>query len=310
MHRSPPTLPTRPAHRRGGLRRGRVGTTLIEIAVVIAIILMIGAVALPALNGFLLMEQSAAAKNLGITFKYLRDEAALRNVTFRVAFDLDKRTYEVQVGDPRTLIFLTPDERVAYEDALEDKLASTTEREREEGAGEDGDDAGLLSFQGISALFTGGGGDNAENAEGEDAVSPPPPPTDDGPVESGSGGDVAARAAGLADPALLGPVALPEGTIFAWVWTPQYAEPVAPSRDLEEDPLEEGELGTMAYTYIFPNGTVEYTLIRIVSEDDPEEGYTIEVEPVSGRLNIMEEERRPEDATSWLPDEGPELEQP
>ena len=66
----------------------------------------------------------------------------------------------------------------------------------------------------------------------------------------------------------------------------------------------------MAYTYIFPNGTVEYTLIRIVSEDDPEEGYTIEVEPVSGRVNIMEEERRPEDATSWLPDEGPELEQP
>ena len=56
-------------------------------------------------------------------------------------------------------------------------------------------------------------------------------------------------------------------------------------------------------------GTVEYTLIRIVSEDDPEEGYTIEVEPVSGRVNIMEEERRPEDATSWLPDEGPELDQ-
>ncbi|MBK9367695.1 MAG: hypothetical protein IPN01_15490 [Deltaproteobacteria bacterium] len=47
-----------------------------------------------------------------------------------------------------------------------------------------------------------------------------------------------------------------------------------------------------------------------MSEDDPEEGYTIEVEPVSGRVNIMEEERRPEDATSWLPDEGPELEQP
>ena len=234
MPKLSPTLTPGPAHRRGGPRRGREGMTLIEIAVVIAIILMIGAVALPALNGFLLMEQSAAAKNLGITFKYLRDEAALRNVTFRVAFDLDKRTYEVQVGDPRTLIFLTPDERVAYEDALEDKLASTTEREREEGAGEDGDDAGLLSFQGISALFTGGGGDNAENAEGEDAAAPPPPPTDDGPVESGSGGDVAARAAGLADPALLGPVSLPEGTIFAWVWTPQYAEPVAPSRDLDE----------------------------------------------------------------------------
>jgi prepilin-type N-terminal cleavage/methylation domain-containing protein len=133
MHLASPTPTPRPAHRRGGLRRGREGMTLIEIAVVIAIILMIGAVALPALNGFLLMEQSAAAKNLGITFKYLRDEAALRNVTFRVAFDLDKRTYEVQVGDPRTLIFLTPDERVAYEDALEDKLASTTEREREEG---------------------------------------------------------------------------------------------------------------------------------------------------------------------------------
>jgi uncharacterized protein YeaO (DUF488 family) len=58
---------------------------------------------------------------------------------------------------------------------------------------------------------------------------------------------------------------------------------------------------------IFPNGTMEPTLIRIVDSDDQEDGVTIMVEPLSGRVEIVEEELELDDWLDWLPDEGPEL---
>ena len=63
----------------------------------------------------------------------------------------------------------------------------------------------------------------------------------------------------------------------------------------------------MAYTYIFPNGFAEPTFVRIVDEDDDEDGFTLEVEPLSGRVLLHEEEVELEDKMDWLPEEGPEL---
>ena len=98
-------------------------------------------------------------------------------------------------------------------------------------------------------------------------------------------------------------VSLPPGTIFAWVHTPQYDKPVEAS----DEPPEDDEPHALAYSFIFPNGYAEPTLIRIVDEDDEDDGYTLEVEPLSGRVLLHEEEVELDDVLGWIPEEGPEL---
>lgn len=233
--------------------------TLIEIVVVVAIMGLIAAVALPSLAGLLDLQQRAGAKELAQTYTWLVDEAALRNATFRIAFDLDQGSWKVEVGDPGTVVFSTPEEREEYDEALRDKMKRFTKRELEEGAAADIEDA------------TG-------------------------------------RFEGLTDPSFTTSQKLPYGTAFAWVWTPQYGEDgVRPDPDFKADELEEGETGRIAYSYIFSDGTAEHTVIRIVGEDDPDDGYTVEVEPISGRVHLHSDLVEPSESMAWLPDEGPSL---
>ena len=99
----PGGLRARPSTHRGGL-------TLIEIVVAIAVMALIAAVTLPAMGGLFDLQQRGAVKELGITYTWLLDEAALRNATFRMVFDLDRGTWKVEVGDPDTVVFSTPEE--------------------------------------------------------------------------------------------------------------------------------------------------------------------------------------------------------
>ena len=238
-------------------RRPRLGLTVIEVLVTLAILLLISAVAIPSLSGVLGVQQRAAARELAQTYTWLIDEAALRNVCFRVTLNLDRGTWLVEVGDPDTLVFATPEEREEYEAELEDKMARFTQREIEEGEVDD------------------------EITEASGAFE------------------------GLDDPAFTSGQQLPPSTRFEWVYTPQYGDAgVVPNEEIPEE--DEGE-DAIAYTYIFPNGTAEHTVIRIVDWDDPEEGYTIEVEPLTGRVQLSTEIRSPSDSLSWLPDEGPRL---
>ena len=235
----------------------RLGMTLIEIMVVIAIMAVVMAVGVPTLRGVLDAEQTASARELALTYRYLRDESALRNVTFRIAYDLDTASYAVEVGDPATLIFTDPESREEFEEEIEDQLKRFTDRELEEGLAAD--------------------------------------------VEAKKG-----RFAGLSDPALEGAVALPGNSFFHWVYTPQYEEPVFAPEEPAED---EDDPHTIVYSYIFPNGFAEQTIVRIASLDDPEDGYTLVVEPLSGRVNLYsnDEDIDIEELLDWLPDEGPEL---
>lgn len=233
--------------------------TLIEIMVVMAIIALVTAVAIPSLAAVFAFQQRGAVKELAQTYTWLIDEAALRNVTFRVAYNLDRQTWKVEVGDPDTLVFSTPDEREAADEALRDEMSRYTKSELEAAAGaveEDEDGVSSGRFEGLSGdLFT---------AEQE----------------------------------------LPSGTMFLFVYTPQYPiEGVRPSAEPPEDPADEA----IAYSYIFADGSTEHTLVRIVDSDDQEDGYTLEIEPGSGRVQIENEELSPEDALAWLPEEGPEL---
>ncbi len=242
--------PAMGARRSAGARRGM---TLVEILVVLAVLALVLGIAVPSLYAVLGVQQAGAARQLATTLLYLRDEAGLRNVTFRLVFDLDAGTYKVEVGDPETRIFASPEEREAFEEELARQVKRFTKRELEEGAA----------------------------AELEER---------------------AGRFEGLQDPALEGEVSLPGGSVFAFVWTPQYEEPVRP----HDEPPDEDEPHATALLYIFPDGSTEQALIRIADADDPEEGFTLQVEPLTGRVQVLDELVEPDDLDDERP-EPPEL---
>ncbi len=234
----------------------RRGLTLIEILVVLAMMAVIAAVALPTLAGIMGWNQRAAAKELAQTYTWLLDEAALRNVTFRVAYNLDAGTWKLEAGDPNTLVFSNPEEREKADEKLEQSLKRFTKREIEEGKAE-----------------------TELNQRG--------------------------RFEGLDIDHFTTERKLPDGTAFAFVYTPQYGEDgVTPT---EEGPPEDVEDQRIAYTYVFPDGTAEHTVVRIVDENDAEDGWTIEVWPMGGEVHVGRELVNPVDSLDWIPEEAPEL---
>ncbi len=119
--------------------------TLIEIVVVMALLVGLFAIAIPAYQAMFDVNMRGAARELAQTYKWLQDEAAMRNVTFRVAIDLDRGTWKVQAGDPSSLIFSTPEEREAADEDLESTMKRYTERELARGrhrAGGDREEVG------------------------------------------------------------------------------------------------------------------------------------------------------------------------
>ena len=240
--------------------------TLLELMVVIAILGTVMLISIPAVSNALALQQTGFTNELAQTYRFLHDEAAMRNVTFRIAFDLDKQSYSIEAGDPNTLIFTNPEELQEYEEEIADKMGEYTQRELEEGGADDAELNRLMEK----------------------------------------------RFSGLEDDALNTTVEVPRGSVISWVYTPQYGEAVEMERDQRE--ADEGALEDIdeedrkiVYSYIFPNGFSEHTVIRIQDEDDPEDGMTIEVEPLSGRVVVTDELIDPEDSMEWLPKEGPEL---
>ena len=242
--------------------RHRRGMTLIEILVVVAVLALIVGVSIPSLAGLLDLQRRGAAKELAQTYSALVDEAALRNVTFRVALDLDANTWKVEVGDPGTLVFASPEERQEYERELHDKMARFTQREIEEGV--------------------------AEDELGTDPTN--------GQFE------------GLQEASFVTEKQLPNDTRIEYVYTPQYAPDGATSElEWDEEPPEDPADRTIAYTYIFPDGSAEHTVIRLVDVEDPEDGYTIEVEPLTGKVTLSTDIVEPGQSMAWLPVEGPQI---
>jgi type II secretory pathway pseudopilin PulG len=233
--------------------------TLIEIIVVMALLVGMMAIAIPAYQAIFDVNMRAAAKELAQTYKWLQDEAAMRNVTFRVAIDLDRGTWKVEAGDPSALIYSTPEERETAEKDLQDTMKRYTKREL------------------------------AEDAAAQEEIA------------NKSGG----KFEGLQDVTFTTQQTLPSNVKFAWVYTPQYGEDgIEPTKGgPPTDPVEDA----IAYTHIFPDGTSEHTVVRIVDSDDPGDGWTIEVEPLTGKVNLDPDIVDPQESLSWLPDEGPQL---
>ena len=231
----------------------RRGVSLIEMVVVLAVIGVVLAVGAPALSSVFDLQQRGEAKAIADIYRLLQTEAMLRNVTFRVEYNLDKSTWKVEVGDPGALIFADPRERERYEEEQERQLKRFTDK---------------------------------EIAKGEAAD-----------IQDKNG-----RFAGLSVPGFPTSGTLSDRCRYAYVYTPQYGQPVTPSKDTPETVDDEAR----AYSHIFPDGTMEFTVIRIVDVDDPADGYTVEVEPFSGEVRIETEETEIGASLAWIPSEAPE----
>lgn len=229
--------------------RSRSGMTLIEIIVVVALIAVVTGIALPSLSAVFDLEQRGAARDLAMTYKFLLNEAAMRNVTFRIGYNLDDNTYQIEVGDPNTLIFSNP-EALAEAQKAEEKQFHILDK---------------------------AGAERADEA-------------------------VEKRFAGLQMEGFESKVELPGNSRWGFVYTPQYGEPRAPR---QADDRREDEGPDIVYSYIFANGEAEYTVVRIVSIDDPEDGYSVEVEPVSGVVTVDSDLVDIGKALAWLPTEPP-----
>ena len=259
-------------------RASRQGLTLIEILVAIAIIGVLTLVMLPSLGGMLDVQQRAAARELAQTYIWLVDEAKLRNVSFRIQYNLDRNTWKVEMGDPNTLVYGNPESRKEAEEKLAEQMSRYTEREKE-AAGADG---GTMDLRGLGGFSFGS---DAE-AEEEERVRK------------------SQTWEGLDDPMFTTEQTLPYNAVFHYVWTPQYGEEGARAQD---EPPDDPEDDTLAYTYIFPDGSAEHTVIRIITPGDEEDGWSIEVEPLTGAVSIHGDIVDPQDSLSWLPEEGPDL---
>jgi type II secretory pathway pseudopilin PulG len=221
--------------------------TLLEIMVSLAIAVGVTVVAIPAIRTIFALEQHRAAKDLALLYQQLHDEAIMRNVTFRIGFNLSDNSYQVEAGDPRTLIFENSEEREEYRDVMRERIEATSDEEI-------ANRTKPKAFEKFNAAYS------------------------------------TKRS-------------MPSGTIIAGVYTPQYEEMVRP-RKFDDD--KEGG-GNIVYAYIFASGFSEHTVVEITSEDDPTDGYTVEVEPLSGAVTLHSTLIDWEDSFDFVPEEGPSL---
>lgn len=232
-------------HRRARVRRSRRGMSLTEVLVVIVIGVLLVALLAPPVSSILELEQRAAARDLSLLYGQLHDEAIMRNVTFRVAYDLRQGSYKVEVAESGVLIFDDPDARERWDD---------NERRRLERLDDEARAAYAAERQSFSALQT------RFKSEFE----------------------------------------LPTGAVFGGIYTPQYGEMVDASDFDDTEPA-------IVYSYIFANGQAEHTVIHLVASDDPEDGYTVEIEPLSGAVRMRGEIVDWRDSHDFVPDAGPDL---
>ena len=55
------------------------------------------------------------------------------------------------------------------------------------------------------------------------------------------------------------------------------------------------------------DGSAEHTVVRIITPDDEEDGWSIEVAPLTGAVSVHGDIVNPQDSLSWLPEEAPDL---
>jgi general secretion pathway protein H len=108
------------------------GFTLIELLIVIAILAVLGAAAVPALSAVTGANARAAAGELAGGARYLFETAALRHETCRLALDLDHATWWAECTRDR--VYVANDRRAAQREeddaALEERFPQDRDAEK------------------------------------------------------------------------------------------------------------------------------------------------------------------------------------
>jgi hypothetical protein len=97
---------------------------------------------------------------------------------------------------------------------------------------------------------------------------------------------------------------LPRGVRFGGVFTPQYGEMVEPDGKERDEDDEEPQV---VYSYLMSNGFSEHTVVWLVDAGNPDDGWTLEIEPLSGAVHLHGELIDWRDSFDFVPDEGPNL---
>jgi prepilin-type N-terminal cleavage/methylation domain-containing protein len=137
--------PFRASLRVSGVRTGRTGErglTLIEIMVAVMLVTVVLAVAVPAFNAATDSDLNAVAVKISGASRAAYGEAAIKNVTLRVAYDLDAQAYWVEafpgtfqiIAEERDLEEVRDEEEEKAEDdkrkkELEDRYAAEDDTE-------------------------------------------------------------------------------------------------------------------------------------------------------------------------------------
>tara|TARA_Y100001968_G_scaffold324668_1_gene364448 strand:- start:3571 stop:4452 length:882 start_codon:yes stop_codon:yes gene_type:complete len=258
------------------------GLTLIEVVVVLALVGVLLLAAVPSMRAVMGVDLKSASRELAASLRYVYDEASVRNVVMRIAYDLDNRNWWVEAADSEVRIFSSRKDKEAFDEFMTAKQISDqevkdkaelrknnqptlTELSSSLGGGE-GD--GALS--GLLGGMLGGGSFAAKSGVGHHAVNQFSP--------IGEGDEAFARHQ------------LPGTTKFWGVWTPQHDEVIRPMDEFEveamlrEDP--EQQEWRVVYTHIFPGGYMEDTVV-FLSDEDGETITSLVVDPLIGRVRTI-----------------------
>lgn len=256
------------------------GLTLIEVVVVLALVGVLLLAAIPSVRAVMGVDLKSASRELAASLRYVYDEASVRNIVMRVAYDLDNRTWWVEGADSDVRIFGNSRDKEAFDDFMEKKRESDEEVMKRaelrksnlpvlsDLAG--GDSAAGGGMSSLLSGMLGGGALSAKSGVGRYAVNQfsPMGDTDEAFVKR----------------------ELPGSTRFWGVWTPQYDEVLKPMDEFEAEAMLREELADqqwrIVYTHIFPGGYMEDTVVYL-SDESGETITSLIVDPLIGRVRTI-----------------------